>query len=311
MATTVTPDQVLTGMEAAIVGALKPATGDPVTTDKYLRDVGRFSGLAKIKELTEESRGKSPAVQVAFAGERIIRTTVGRRVDYVEGSFDTYCVSDSRKSRDARGLMGLKICNDVRQSIAARRFSLPIKGMRFVETTLALDDEKEKALVYRSRFTSRYHVDYTKQATYETMDSVKGDIIDVNASVLPAPSMFTVTPVLGIGSTQGSTLYVYQVVAEYDDGRFSNPSIFAKTLTGQNPLTVQNYNILEWLVPTANDEDVNVVAYHVYRIQSAGSGDSGTLGKLGSTVELHFNDTGLVGDGNLPALRGDRVDITF
>lgn len=173
MATTVTRDQVLGGLLTALA-SLKPTTNTAVTTQKPLRDLARYTGEFSTEEALQRGiAGRTPAVLVAYQNERSIYTTVGRRVDRVEGTYFAICCTDAERNREDRRLL-FAIMDLVRPLLAAHRLGLSIGPLRYAGDSLVRDDEK--CLAYAMRFTTKYHVDYTKQAAYDSLLSTDGTL---------------------------------------------------------------------------------------------------------------------------------------
>jgi phage gp37-like protein len=171
VATTITRDQVLDAMVAQLA-PLKPAVGGAVSPTKYVRDIARYAGEFSTQQaLLRGMAGRTPAVLLAFSGERTISTTIGRKVDKVEGTYVAVCCSDSERSRDDRASV-FRLMNDVRGLLGARRLGLAMHPLRYVGDQLILDDEQ--TLAYGVRFTTRYRVDFTKPASYDALLSTDG-----------------------------------------------------------------------------------------------------------------------------------------
>jgi phage gp37-like protein len=171
VATTVTRDQVLDGMLTALA-SLKPATGGAVSSAQYLRDLARYAGEFSTEEAFQRGvAGRCPAVLIAYVGERTLATSVGRKVDKVEGTYAAICVVDFERNRNDRSRV-YAVMRDVQGLIGARAFGLAITPMRYVADSLVRDDEK--CLAYAIRFTTKYRVDYTKQAIYSPLLSTDG-----------------------------------------------------------------------------------------------------------------------------------------
>ena len=180
VAVTVTKDQILDGMLTAIGSIVAPSSG--VTDAAYVRKAGRFMGrLDPYNEAFQRGiTGRCPAVVFGFDGEHTLKTTIGRRVDRVEGTYLAACISDSERGRDDRKRL-LAVLEDVRLLVAARRYSLQIQPVRYHGTRVLIDTEKMLAVA--AVFTTRYRVDYTKHATYDVMEDASGDIFFVHDTV--------------------------------------------------------------------------------------------------------------------------------
>lgn len=178
MATTVTRDEVLDGMVTALA-SLKPAKGSPITPTAYVRDISRYAGEFSSQEAMQRGMaGRTPAILIAYERERVLSTTVGRKVDKVEGSFFAICCNDAERSRDDRASI-FKLMGDATQLLGARYLGLSIQALRYTGDSLVADDGK--VLAYALRFTTRYRRDYTKQATYPPLLSADGSLNDATS----------------------------------------------------------------------------------------------------------------------------------
>jgi hypothetical protein len=179
MAATVTKDQILDAMVAALapLGAA-PGPG-------YLKKLSRYTGEFTTQEAFQAGVvGHTPAVLIAFGGERRVRTTIGRRVDRVEGTYFALGVSESARGREDRAKV-LGWLEDVRQLLGARAFGLPIRPLQWQRDDLLRDDDK--ALAYLSRYTSQYHADYTVDPGADVLESALGGIYDPAAPARQFP----------------------------------------------------------------------------------------------------------------------------
>lgn len=169
----VTRSQILDGMVTALA-VLVPVVGDPVTSTKYVRSVGRYMGRASVEELLQDGvAGRTPAVQVAYESESSLRTATGRRFDRVTGTYVAYCITDRRDTRDAR-TVALTLTASVRYALGAHTFGLAIRPMRFVGDSLFADSEK--IIIYAVRFSTVYRVDYTIDPGTDYLESASGDV---------------------------------------------------------------------------------------------------------------------------------------
>ena len=112
---------------------------------------------------------------------------------------------------------------------------------------------------------------------------------EVSGLTLTTPQAPTVTPVMGVGSTQ-----TYKVVAVLG-GQFTAASAAGTTTVGPTTLTTSAYNIITWLsVP-------NATSYWIFR--TAGGPNTGKIATVVPTTETAqpstytLNDTGLAADG--------------
>lgn len=177
MATNVSRDEIIDGIVGK-VQALKPAVGAAITSGLYLRSVGRFMGrLDSASEAFQKGiAGRTPCALVGPDGApRRIRTTIGRRVDRIESSFQVVCFSDKQKSRDARAVL-LSVCEDVRRLVTARRLGLEIQPLMYAGESTELDSESLMGIAVK--FTTKHRVDYTlSEPTYPEMATVWGEIV--------------------------------------------------------------------------------------------------------------------------------------
>jgi hypothetical protein len=172
----VTRDQILDGMVTALA-SVTAGVGNPVSSTRFLYSTQRYMGTDfAVQEVQERGvAGRGIACRVAFIDERTIRTTIGRRRDYVEGTYGVYLGVDIQRSRDSRKTLFAAMDN-VRLLLGARAFALGVKPLRYKSTARKIDDDK--LLLYLDTYTTRYRVDYTKTATYDTMLDVVGEVYE-------------------------------------------------------------------------------------------------------------------------------------
>jgi hypothetical protein len=106
--------------------------------------------------------------------------------------------------------------------------------------------------------------------------------------VPPAPTIAQV-------GTAGGTHYTYGIVAVFANSQSTSIGATTVTTTGNATLNGTNYNKISW---TAVAE---ATSYTIYR--TASSGTPSTVGIIGTTSSLTFNDTGLAGDGSTAAVQ--------
>lgn len=100
--------------------------------------------------------------------------------------------------------------------------------------------------------------------------------------------------------TPGAATWTYKIVAKQSDGSYSAASAAGSTATGNATLTGSNFNRLTWAAVEGAD------SYDIYRTVAGTSPTS--LGKIGNTTALTFDDTGLAGDaGTAPATGVDNI----
>jgi hypothetical protein len=170
----ITRDAILDGMVAAL-GVLLPAEGDGVSADRPLYSAARYMGELTSKDAFERGglAGRCPAVRCAFVSDRSVRTTIGRRVDYVEGTFVAVVFSDSQRSKDDRQVL-LRLNERVQAALGARRLGLEIKPLLHRQTTQF--PGIEHCTAYGVTFVTRYRVAYVKDPGNDHMESVSGSV---------------------------------------------------------------------------------------------------------------------------------------
>jgi len=98
----------------------------------------------------------------------------------------------------------------------------------------------------------------------------------------------------------GAATWTYKVVALQSDGTYSSASAAGSTATGNATLTGSNFNRITWAAVDG------ATSYDIYRTVSGGTPAS--LGKIGNTTALTFDDTGLTGDTTTaPAVAADNL----
>lgn len=176
MPSTVTRDQILGGMMAAIA-PLKPTIGQAVSTSQYVRDIARYAGEFSTEQaLLRGMAGRTPAVLVLYMAERAISRSVSRRVDKVEGSYVAICCVSTARNRDSREPTAHELMNDVRGRLSARRLGLSIQPLCYLGDRLVVEDDK--VLAYALNFSTRYRIDNTKTGTYDSLLSASGSLVD-------------------------------------------------------------------------------------------------------------------------------------
>ncbi len=169
----ITRDAILDGMVAALED-VTAAVDEPVTATRYLHSVGRYMGeLRNVEAFKRGVAGRCPAVRVAFVSDRSLRTTIGRRLDYIEAQFACVVFSDNAKSKDARETL-LRTAEKVQKLLASRSLSLEIKPLRHRATTEIA--AIEHCTAYNVTFSTRYRVDYTIDPGTDYMEAASGDV---------------------------------------------------------------------------------------------------------------------------------------
>ncbi len=99
-------------------------------------------------------------------------------------------------------------------------------------------------------------------------------------------------PVITEGGTPASTTRDYKIVALQSDGTYAAASAAGISTTGAAALNGTDFETITWVaVPGA-------ASYDVYRTVAGGT--PSTVGKIGNTMGITLNDTGLAGDTNTP-----------
>ncbi len=170
----VTRDAILDGMVAALAN-VTAVTGEALSDDRYLYSTGRYMGELGSEEAFKRGvAGRCPAVRVAFVSDRSLRTTIGRRVDYIEGTFAVVVFSDSSKSKDDRDSL-LRTSEKVQKLLGARSLGLEIKPLRHRATGEIA--AVEHCTAYNVTFSTRYRVDYTIDPGTDVMQSASGEVL--------------------------------------------------------------------------------------------------------------------------------------
>lgn len=273
MAVNVAIDDIMDAVIAKIA-TVQAISGVDTTTEFPVRQVDRYLGgeLEDIESYRRVIAGRTPAVRVRFAGTRRLRTTIGRRVDRVESSFEITVVDDSHQAPLRRQRLHAAI-EKIRHIVAARQYSLAIEPLRYQGTRILRDDLQLLGKVLT--FTTKHRVDYTIDPGDDTMDTAEGAILAGD---------FTLFCSLQTAGTAGTTTYGYRVDGiDAEGARYAGQA--CRIETGAATLTGSNYITITW-------EAVDGMAsYEVVRTEADGS--PATLGTIGATALLTFNDTGL------------------
>lgn len=296
-----TRDAILDGMVSAL-GAITASPGNARSPTRPLYTSQRYASqdFPTDRGLADGVAGRTPAARVAFLGERTVRTTIGRRRDLVEGVFGVFTVSDDRSDRDARAVL-YAVSEKIRSIVAGRALALGIRPLRWTACDVARDDDKLLALI--DRFVTRYRVDHTKQAAYDALESIGGDIHSMgnipDGTALPARPV--APTVVQVGGAAGTTQHAYVVEAVFGAGPFSNPSDRGVLATGAAALGSGVSMSVSWPAVTG------ATGYRVWRVESPAS-----LGYIATTASTTFVDDGsIVADGKLPPTRGVRMELAF
>lgn len=237
----VSRDSILDAITAQ-VATLAPSVGGAVTSTKYVRKVQRSMG--SLRDVTEDQQrgvaGNCPCALVGIDGApKRIRSTIGRRVDKIEQGFKVACFADHQQSRDRRSTL-LRMLEDVRDLVSARAFGLGIQPLKYEgEVT---ECETDALLGISARFSSRYHVDYSKSAAYDTMLDAFGKIskVDYHSAILArAPLHYW-----SLEAISGAT-------TELDLGSGNRPiTLFVATIDRRQPSVVDTAIRKGMLFPT-------------------------------------------------------------
>lgn len=275
----ITRDQILDGMVTALAD-VTAGVGLPVSGTRYLFSCQRYIGSEfTVQEGQERSiAGRTPAARVAFLSERTIRTTVGRRRDIVEGTFGVYLATEIQRSRDSRKAL-FAVMSGVRDLLGARALGLGIRPLRYMSTDRVIDDDK--MLVYLDRYTTRYRIDYTKEAAYDTALEAIGDIANAKTAHPSIPHAPTLTR---FGAT-GTTAWGYAIVGVDAAGKRTLLSPSAAIANGAAVLNANDKVQVSWSAYPG------IVSYEVHRTTAGGTPN--TTGRIGTTALLTLTDTGL------------------
>lgn len=274
MAVNVDMDTVLDEIVDQILDGLVPESGDPVTADRPLYVAQRYMGsdLSTEEILKRVVAGRTPAALVRHVGDRSIRTVVGRRVDRVESEIAVIVCSDRQDGRDERKAL-IAIAESVRGAVGARMYDQPMSPLRWTKTETLRDTSELLALSLS--FTTKHRVDYTIDPGLDTIETVAGSIFAGEILLLPT---------LATAGTAGSTVYGYRVdYLDADGARYEGQA--ARITTGPATLTGTNYIAITW------EEFDGAASYEVVRVESEGI--PSTVGTIGATSLLTFDDTGL------------------
>ena len=202
-------DQVLDG----VVAELDPLRAAAWTAGKRLT-LKRYGGERFNVEDAEQRgvAGRTPAVLVALAGDRPVRTTIGGKRALMEMTVLAICCSDSARSKDDRTDVVDDMVADVRKQLGGRRLGLPIQPIRY--GGLVVVAEHEKLFAHAARFTARYRVDYSK-------DPGDGHLLSAEGQIVPPfdPAVGPTAPTLTVNGTPGAARYGYDLQVQYSGSR--------------------------------------------------------------------------------------------
>ncbi len=108
-----------------------------------------------------------------------------------------------------------------------------------------------------------------------------------NAQAL-VPLVPPAAPVITEGGTPGSTTRDYKIVALQSDGTYAAASAAGISTTGAAALNGTDFETITWVAVAG------ATSYDIYR--SVAGGTPSTVGKIGNTTGITFDDTGLAGD---------------
>lgn len=186
-------DDILNAMMGGLSSITIPQGGAGVTEAQYLYFVDWYFGQFDTPEALQASgvAGRTPCVLVSFAGERIVRTSVGRRKDRAEGTFVAICCNDSRRSRKDRATLH-RALQDVRRLLGGHAFGLQMTPLRPVAVVVVKDDDLLTA--YGVKFTAEYFVDHSKPLPTTMLEVAEGNITDASDPPVPLePLQVTLT----------------------------------------------------------------------------------------------------------------------
>jgi hypothetical protein len=274
----VTRDQILDGMVTALA-TVTAGVGVPVSPTRYLYSAQRYMGEYTVQESQERgTAGRTPNARVAFVSERSIRTTIGRRRDFVEATYGVYMATDVQRSRDSRKTL-FSAMSGVRDLLGSRALSLGIRPLRYQSTTRVIDDDK--LLVYMDSYTTRYRVDYTKDPGSDVLEDAHGSIINAKVAHTSIPTAPTLTRI----GAAGATTWAYAIVGIDAAGLRTLISPTASISNGAAVLNGTDKVQVSWLAYPG------IVSYELHRMTAGGTPN--TVGRIGTTALLTLTDTGL------------------
>lgn len=292
MAVNVSAESIASAVVSRIATVIAPST-TPLTATTPIRQVERYIGaeLADTEAFRRGIAGRCPAARVRYVGTRTVRTTMGRRVQRVESTFEVVLIDNSHEERDRRQRL-IAAGERVRHVVTSRQSSLAMEPLRYRDTKVTRDDLE--ALVHVLTFTAKHRTDYTIDPGLDTMLDANGSIVAGDLSWQP-----TATAV-GAG---GTTKYVYKVVPIDATGARMLMSVGAIVL-GAATLTGANYNSVSW--PSVD----LATTYELYRVESNGTPSS--EGLIATTSALSFNDTGIAATTATPTAPFTQdIEVTF
>lgn len=288
----VTVDQILDGAAAALQPLL-------VQNGGTLRSAKRYMGAGfTVEDASDEGiMGRTPAVLVAFDGERPFRGTIGGRRDRVEAMITAYISSDSHRSKDDRKAV-FPAADAVIPKLAKRRFGLSISPLKY--GGLAPFLESEQLFVYAARFSTRYVRDYTRDPGPDLMLEADGQIV---GSPLDGGPVTPLAPSLVVNGTPTTAHYAYDVQYLDASGVYSNWSPWTKTELGPAVLSGVNSITASWLAKAGATQ---------YRLRRRWAPAGVSVGVIYTGPLLTFIDTGaIVANGNVEPARGLTYDGDF
>lgn len=293
-----TRDQIMDGMVTALA-PIRYVDGAGLTSTRYVHKLGRYAGKLDTTEETFQRgvAGRTPAIVVGYENERTLHTTIGHKTARVEATFNAVCIVDAARPRDDRKTVYAMV-EDARRLLGSRHLGLGIAPLRYVGDQTIQDDEKMLAIA--ARFVTRYRVDFTKDPGADVIEEVEGDIVNAENTL----STLVHAPAIAIQGTPGTTGYGWALVAVDADGLRSLISETATTTTGPATLNGTDFARLTWAAAE------NAATYEIHRVESSGS--PATLGLIGTTALLTFDDTGLApSEDTAPEQVHVALDLTF
>jgi hypothetical protein len=285
-------DAIINGMLAGLA-SLAPAAGSgaqPWPARPYLRELRRYTGELRTPDVALGEGGiyaRTPAILVAFAGQRRLRSMLSGKSHQMEGTYLALCCSDIQRSLTDRNVL-YGILEDCEQLLGGRQVAAGAAKLKPDQVVTVIEDPK--LYCYGLKFTTRYWTQTVSAGPFDILTDVIGRVWNTRSTFGPQP---IAAPAIAVIGTPGATTWGYVVAGESDDGALvtlKTPE--GRTLTGAAVLTGANFNRPSWpAIPGA-------ARYRVYR--TTANGTPNTVGKIATTAALTLDDTGLAADGVLP-----------
>jgi hypothetical protein len=285
-------DQVLDGMVTELdpLRAAAWAQSDRFTLKRYMGEKFNVEDAE-----TRGVAGRTPAVLVALAGDRPVRTTMGGRRALNELTVLAICASDSHRSKDDRAVV-LSMVADVRHQLGGRHLGLPIQPLRY--GGLDVVAEHEKLFAYAARFTARYRVSYAKDPGADLLLAADGQIGPPLDPLVGPPA-----PQITVNGVPGSARYGYDLQVQRS-GSLTDFGPWAAVHNAPNTLGGANSIRVTW------PAQAGAVAYRLRRRWSPAGGP--VVGAIYTGAATSFIDDGTVaGNGNVEPVHGVAIQETF